>query len=39
MREESKKGRCPRGGNKQIIIISFKGWWEKRVKRGDAQGG
>ena len=30
----------PKEGNKQIIIIiSFKGWWEKRVKRGDAQGG
>ena len=29
----------PKEGNKQIIIISFKGWWEKRVKMGDAQGG
>ena len=29
----------PKEGNKQIIIISFKGWWEKRVKREDAQGG
>ena len=29
----------PKEGNKQIIIISFKEWWEKRVKRGDAQGG
>ena len=29
----------PKEGNKQIIQISFKGWWEKRVKRGDAQGG
>ena len=29
----------PKGGKKQIIIISFKGLWEKRVKRGDAQGG
>ena len=38
MREESKKGKMPKEGNKQIII-SFKGWWEKRVKRKDAQGG
>ena len=22
----------PKEGNKQIIIISFKGWWEKSVK-------
>ena len=29
----------PKEGNKQIIIISFKGWWEKRAKRGDAQSG
>ena len=29
----------PKEGNKQIIIISFKGWWEKRAKRKDAQGG
>ena len=29
----------PKEGNKQIIIISFKGWWEKRVKSKDAQEG
>ena len=29
----------PKEGNKQIIIISFKGWWEKRAKKGDTQGG
>ena len=39
MREERQKGKMPKEGNKQIIIISFKGWWEKRAKRGDAQRG
>ena len=29
----------PKEGNKQIIIISFKGFMREECKMGDAQGG